>query len=115
MVGTDQEALAKAVGNAIAKQRMRCDMTQEQVAELVGIGSEAVSRIERGLVMPNIARLFDFASVFGCRAADLLSEVSPLPDDQAVRISQWLSLLDTSDRELIVETVERLSERLSRR
>ena len=47
MVGTDQKALAEAVGRAIAKQRMRCGMTQDEVAEILGVGNEAVSRIER--------------------------------------------------------------------
>ncbi|MGA4815312.1 helix-turn-helix domain-containing protein [Pseudomonas aeruginosa] len=50
MVGTDQKALAEAVGRAIAKQRMRCGMTQDEVAEILGVGNEAVSRIERGII-----------------------------------------------------------------
>lgn len=111
----NQKTLAEAVGRAIAKQRVRCGMTQEDVAERLAIGNEAVSRIERGLVIPNIARLFDFASIFQCKAADLLSEVSHLPDDQANRISQWLGVLNAADRQLVLEMVERLSERLSRR
>lgn len=115
MVGADQKSLAEAVGRAIARQRMRCELTQEEVAERLGIGNEAVSRIERGLVIPNIARLFDFASIFHCKASDLLNEVSPRPDDQASRISQLLSTLDQTDRQLVVEMVERLSDRLGRR
>lgn len=114
MVGADQKSLAEAVGRAIAKQRIRCELTQEEVAERLGIGNEAVSRIERGMVIPNIARLLDFASIFGCEAAELLSEASLRPDDQASRISRLLNALDQADRQLVVEMVERLSERLSR-
>ncbi|HBN8223122.1 TPA: helix-turn-helix transcriptional regulator [Pseudomonas aeruginosa] len=114
MVCTDQKALAEAVGRAIAKQRVRCKMTQEEVAERLGVGNEAVSRIERGIVIPNIARLFDFASIFNCNAAELLNETSLRPDDQATRISGLLGALDESDRQLVVEMVERLSERLGR-
>ncbi|WP_271410525.1 helix-turn-helix domain-containing protein [Pseudomonas sp. Q1-7] len=115
MVEANQKSLAEAMGRAIAKQRLRCEMTQEEVAERLGIGNEAVSRIERGLVIPNIGRLFDFASIFQCKASDLLNEVSPRPDDQASRLSQLLSELDQTDRQLVVEMVERLSERLGRR
>ncbi|PAU53495.1 helix-turn-helix domain-containing protein [Pseudomonas indica] len=115
MVETDQKALAEEVGRAIAKQRMRCHLTQEEVAEKLGIGNEAVSRIERGIVAPNVLRLFDFASIYQCSAAELLSEASTRPDDQASRISRLLNTLDQADRQLIVEMVERLSERLSRR
>lgn len=111
-MGTDQKNLAEAVGRAIARQRMRAGLTQEDVAERLGVGNEAISRIERGIVIPNIVRLFDFASIFGCEATELLSEASPLPDDQASRL---LSSLDQPNRQLLVEVVERLSERLVRR
>lgn len=114
MVGTDQKALAEAVGRAVAKQRVRCGMTQEAVAEILGVGNEAVSRIERGVVIPTVLRLFDFASIFGCEAAELLNEASLRPSDQASRISRLLSELKDADRQLVVELVERLSERLSR-
>ncbi|HBO5741818.1 TPA: helix-turn-helix transcriptional regulator [Pseudomonas aeruginosa] len=114
MVGTNQKALAEAVGRAIAKQRMRCGMTQDEVAEILGVGNEAVSRIERGIVMPNIARLFEFATIFNCNVMELLSEASLRPDDQASRISGLLNALEEGDRQLVVEMVERLSERLSR-
>ncbi|AKA82683.1 hypothetical protein VO64_2137 [Pseudomonas synxantha] len=62
--------------------------------------------------MPNITRLLEFADIFGCEAAELLSEVSPLVDDQASRINHLLVSLDQSDRELVVELVERLVNRL---
>lgn len=111
---SDQKDLAEAIGRAIARQRMRAGLTQEEVAERLGVGNEAVSRIERGIVIPNIIRLFDFASIFGCEATELLSESSPLPDDQASRLSQLLVTLNQPDRELLVEVIDRLSERLAR-
>ncbi|SDV11952.1 helix-turn-helix domain-containing protein [Pseudomonas mucidolens] len=112
MAEIDQKQLAGTVGRAISKQRVRSGLTQEAVAERLGVGNEAVSRIERGVVMPNITRLLEFADIFGCEAAELLSEVSPLVDDQASRINHLLVSLDQSDRELVVELVERLVNRL---
>ena len=112
MIGTNQKLLAGAVGRAIAKQRTRSGLTQEEVAERLGIGNEAVSRVERGVVVPNIERLVEFASIFGCEAADLLTEASSRPDDQATRISRLLIQLDHEDRLMVVELVERLVERL---
>ena len=113
MVGTDQKALAEAVGRAIAKQRMRCGMTQDEVAEILGVGNEAVSRIERGIVMPSIARLFEFATIFNCNAMELLSEAS-LRRMTRPRGSAVAECPGEGDRQLVVEMVERLSERLSR-
>ena len=114
VIETDQKYLAGMVGRAIAKQRMRTGLTQEEVAERLGVGNEAVSRIERGVVIPNIARLLAFAAIFDCGAAELLTEVSPRPDDQASRISQLLVPLGHDDRQLVLDLVERLVERLGK-
>lgn len=113
MPKSEETNLAKVVGLAIARQRMLCELTQEQVAERLGIGGEAVSRIERGIVMPNIERLMQFAEIFGCEAADLLTQASHRPEDQAVRISQMLNQLAPADRQLVLEMIERLTQRLS--
>lgn len=110
----DSKQLATLVGQAIARQRVRCDLSQEQVAEKLEIGSEAVSRIERGIVMPNVERLVELAAIFNCEAADLLTEGSSRPEDQARRLQGLLSTLNSADRALVLEVVERLVERLSR-
>lgn len=114
MTEIDQDYLAGMVGGAIAKQRIRSGLTQEEVAERLGIGNEAVSRIERGVVIPNIKRLLEFASIFDCGASDLLTEASSRPDDQASRISRLLIQLSHEDRQMVVELVERLAERLKK-
>lgn len=84
------------------------------MAERLGIGNEAVSRIERGIVIPNIERLQAFAGIFDCEAAELLTEVSSRPDDQANRISRLITPLNHDDRQLIVDLVKRLVERLKK-
>jgi transcriptional regulator with XRE-family HTH domain len=109
------KGLAGTVGRAIARQRMRNELTQEEVAERLGVGNEAVSRIERGIVMPNIARLVEFAAIFGCDAAELLTETSPRPNDQANRISRLLAALEPADRQLILEWIEQLAARLGQK
>lgn len=114
ILDTEQKRLAGLVGRAIARQRTRARLTQEEVAERLGVGNEAVSRIERGIVIPNIARLFELAVIFDCEAAELLTESSSRPDDQAARISSLLMPLDHADRHLVMELVERLTERLGK-
>lgn len=112
MAAKDQKALAVSIGKAIAARRVQSGLTQDQVAERLGIGNEAVSRIERGVVIPNIARLYDFASIFHCEAAELLSEASPRSDDQARQISRLLDALTESDRQLVLGLAQGLGERL---
>lgn len=112
MPKSESRDLANVVGQAIARQRNRSGLTQEAVAEQLGIGMEAVSRIERGIVVPTIARLIELATVFDCDAADLLTESSTRPTDQASHIGALLVELKHADRQLVLELVERLVERL---
>jgi transcriptional regulator with XRE-family HTH domain len=112
---SDTEDLAVVVGRAIAKQRAASELTQENVAELLGIGLEAVSRMERGVVIPTVVRLFELADIFKCDAADLLTEASSRSSDQASHLDRLLSRLSTTDRALLLEVFERLSTRLTRR
>jgi transcriptional regulator with XRE-family HTH domain len=114
IVDSEEKRLAVVVGRAVARQRTRAAMTQEEVAERLGVGNEAVSRIERGVVIPNITRLVELAAIFNCEAAELLTESSQRPDDQAARISRLLTSLNQTDRQLVMELVERLTERLGR-
>ncbi|WP_441459811.1 helix-turn-helix domain-containing protein [Burkholderia thailandensis] len=109
------EDLAVAVGKAIAKQRIASGLTQEKVAEQLGIGLEAVSRMERGAVIPTVVRLFELADIFACDAADLLTEASSRSSDQASHLNRLLSRLSTGDRTMLLEVFERLSTRLTRR
>lgn len=107
--------LARAIGSAISKRRKSAGLTQEHVAERLNIGSEAVSRMERGTVIPTVARLVELAEIYGCPAADLLVESSNRTDDQSCIIAGLLKKLSDSDRVLVLEIVERLSLRLSKK
>ncbi|WP_420958391.1 helix-turn-helix domain-containing protein [Burkholderia gladioli] len=109
------EDLAVAVGKAIAKQRIASGMTQEDVAEQLGIGLEAVSRMERGVAIPTVVRLFELADIFACDAADLLTEASNRSSDQASHLNRLLSRLSSGDRTMLLEVFERLSTRLTHR
>ena len=104
--------LAATIGRIIAKRRQAIHLTQEQVAENLDIGSEAVSRIERGSVMPTVQRLLELADLFQCPVADLLTETSTRPTDQAQYLYGLLAPLKESDREMIIAMVEQLTIRL---
>ena len=87
MTDINFEQLAKSVGKAIARQRQQAGLTQERVAELLGIGMEAVSRMERGIVVPTVVRLAELAQLFGCELADFLRETSNRPTEQSIVMS----------------------------
>lgn len=114
MTNEDQEALAKTFGQAIRRRRLAADLTQEEVAEKLGVGNEAVSRLERGVASLSVTRLFELSELFGCEAAELLTEGNVRVDDQARQLQLLLSKLSGNDRELILQVVQQLGERLAR-
>ena len=114
MTDINLELLAKSVGKAISHKRIQAGFTQEQVAEHLEIGMEAVSRMERGIVVPTVVRLAELAQLFDCELADFLRETSNRPTEQGIVLSQQLARLNDADRSLLLETVERLVERLAR-
>ncbi|MCP1659551.1 helix-turn-helix domain-containing protein [Neisseria perflava] len=82
----------KAIGKAIARQRQKSGFTQEQIAEKLEIGNETISRIERGIIMPNVMRLIELAEIFNCSASDLLGESSPRTQDQSGYVDSLISI-----------------------
>ncbi|MCR6737294.1 helix-turn-helix domain-containing protein [Aeromonas dhakensis] len=114
MMDINQDTLAKAVGRTIAYQRQQRGMTQEEVAERLQIGMEAVSRMERGIVVPTIVRLAELAQIFGCELTDLLRETSSRPLEQAVRLAHQLEQLTDDDRQWVTDTMTALMSRLIR-
>ena len=105
----NEQALAKVVGQAIAKRRQASGLTQDEVAERLNIGAEAVSRMERGTVMPTVARLVELAEIFSCPAGDLLVEASNRVEDQGRLILNLIEDLSDADRFFALEMLERLS------
>ena len=102
--------LQQAIGRAIARQRKAAGLTQADVAERLDLSNDAVSRLERGNIVPSALRLFELAEVFGCEVADLLNDSSPHSLDQALRLQGLLTRLDAPQRQLLLQAVELLVE-----
>jgi transcriptional regulator with XRE-family HTH domain len=111
----EESELAGLIAKCVSKRRMAKGLTQEEVAELLGIGQEAVSRIERGVTMPTISRLVELSEVLECGVDELLIEGSNRPADQANYLSRILKKLSDADRKLVVEIVEKFSARLAKK
>lgn len=71
----EQAAVKRSLGENIRAHRTRCEMTQEFVAESLGISRQAVSKWEQGLSDPSTSNLLALAKLFGVSAAELLGDV----------------------------------------
>lgn len=83
------------IGNAIKKLRLDRKITQEEVAEYLGISYQAVSKWETGTTMPDIALLPKIAVFFGVRIDDLFSVNH---EDELERIQHVLSYEGLSEQ-----------------
>ncbi len=107
--------IAKKVAESIRASRERAGLSQEQVGEQLDIGAEAVSRIERGITIPTLTRLAELADIFKCPIEELLGSSSTRTQDQTEYIAKLLDALPATDREMVVDVVTKICERLKDR
>lgn len=65
---------AKTLGKVLKQHRLNCKMTQEFVAETLGVSRQAVSKWESGASAPSTTNLMALAKVFDVSAEELLKE-----------------------------------------
>jgi len=75
-VRKEKGVIRKSLGDAIKEHRTRCKMTQEFVAETIGVSRQAVSKWESGTSDPSTSNLIALAKLFGISAEELLKEVA---------------------------------------
>ena len=66
---------AQTLGEVLKQHRIDCKMTQEFIAETLGVSRQAVSKWESGASDPSTTNLMALAKLFGVAAEDLLKEV----------------------------------------
>lgn len=96
-------AFLKEVGQALLRERRKAGLSQQQVAEKMGIEPESVSRIENGVIAPTLARLRQFAAVYGCSLEAIVGRASDQLPDVAKRLAHELDGLPDADRVFVVE------------
>ena len=111
MTKTKEELVNQRLGKTIARRRKAAGYTQDEVAERLGIGKEAFSRIERGIAGASVYRLFELADMFECGIESFLIEGSRRVTEQVELIDRHISGLSMADRQLMVQIVERLARR----
>jgi transcriptional regulator with XRE-family HTH domain len=80
-MATREELINSKIGKTIARQRKAAGFTQQEVVDQPGVGAEAFSRIERGIISADIFKLYEMADMFKCGVETFLIEGSR-PTDQ---------------------------------
>ena len=71
----ESAAVRRSLGEALKVHRTGCKMTQEFVAEHLGVSRQAVSKWETGASDPSTSNLLALAKLYGIRAEELLQEI----------------------------------------
>jgi len=72
----ENAVVLKSLGEVLKDHRLRCQMTQEFVAERLGVSRQAVSKWENGTSDPSTSNLLALAKLYGVSAEELLKEVA---------------------------------------
>lgn len=100
---TGQADIGMTLGKAIAARRKALALNQNDLAGMIEVDAETISRFERGTVLPSLRRLWRVAEALQVSLSELLSEASTLPNDQTEKLVAALRELDARDRQLLLD------------
>ena len=72
---TEELILRRSLGEVLKEHRTRCGMTQEFLAEAMGVSRQAVSKWENGTADPSTSNLLKLAKLYGIAPEDLIRAV----------------------------------------
>ena len=104
---TDRE-LHAAIGDRLKRARTLRNLSQEQLAEALGVQPETLSRYETASIPVSITVLFQLAHALDITAGALLA-IPETPDEAEAELVERWSLLDADGRELVLGLLRRLS------
>ena len=97
------------LGKKIRQLRFKAGLTQEQLAEKLGIGAQSVSKWENAVAMPDITALPLLAEIFGVSIDDLFDLTS---EQRLNRIENSLDITEELPQELFREYEDFLKSQL---
>ena len=100
----------------IREKRKAMGLTQEQLAELAGVSTNFLARMEMSDRTPSLSTLSRLANALRVQVADLLTSSSgkagPVPPSRTHYLDATLASLSPEDNELVVQMLTLLVRRL---
>ena len=108
---TGEVDLGKALGRVIAQKRKSMLLSQNELAGMIDVDAETISRFERGAVVPSLLRLNALAKAMDVSLGTLLSQSSQFADDQTNELLLTMRNLDPSDRKMLMDISQLMLQR----
>ena len=101
------------IGSRIRNIRIQRGLSQEQLAESVGVGTAHISHIETGNSTPSLRTMLDIINALDCSADELLCmEVAKAQPTFDCWLGDLLADCSISERKVITETIIALKDSL---
>lgn len=62
------------IGKMVRSKRMKKNLSQKELARIVGVNDSMICQIERGLKIPSLPIAFNIAKTLGCTIDELCEE-----------------------------------------
>lgn len=101
----EKTEISVAVGKAIASRRKLANMTQQRLAENLGIEKETVSRLENGEIAQTVDRLDALSKILHCSITDFFEEKAEDSSRYVAAIAHMLYPLTDERQESVMRCV----------
>ena len=99
------------IGGRIRSRRTAAHMTQEQLAEKLGVSVGYVGQMERDLTKPSLEMLSKLSAVFNCEVSFFLDgSVIEKDDYLEAELHRKFSRLDKKQRRLVIGFIDLISD-----
>ncbi|WP_022657347.1 helix-turn-helix domain-containing protein [Desulfovibrio desulfuricans] len=97
--------LAELVGENITVRRRQLGLSQKELATLLGITQDAMTRMEKGKIAPKMSRLEDLAAHLQCPVSYFFRTQSDEVLEKATSIAEILMTVPDDGQEALVNLV----------
>ena len=95
----------KKIGERLRKLRKYMGLTQEQVANILGLGRDAILRIEKGDRKIDLQELINFSKLYSIRLDELTSDEHAINSND-VAFARGFKNLSEKDKKEIISLIE---------
>ena len=104
-MGNPANGLTYQLGRNIRARRKRLGLTQEQLAERLGITHQSLCRMEQGRIAPKVDRLPKFAECLKCSVPELFRDEAEKSFNYIKQLNELMEGLPNERQEFVVRHI----------